>query len=574
MHCGMKSPFRWSAAPFLAAGFCTLNVLHADTPNPPANADSQLASVSVFHPDETVAERKARLQWWHEAKFGMFIHFGLYAIPADSEWHMRHHKESVAEYAKLASQFNPSLFNADDWARIAHEAGMKYMVITSKHHDGFANFKNDASPYNIVDATPFKRDVIKELSEACPKQDVRFGVYYSAAADWHHPGGGAGCPHWDPAQDGDNLAYIKNVALPHVHALLTQYGKLGEFWYDSDGAKIVPEGADLLAKEMALQPQLVINGRLFGHKGDFDSEEQHISPLRPKGDWEACTTVTGNWGYTHAPAKPVETLIRQIIDIVSKGGNDLLNVGPQPDGVIPADSVATLQKIGAWMKVNGESIYGTEAGPFDFLSWGRCTRKGDFLYLHVFDWPKDGALRVPLSQPVKEAYLLSDKGAPLKYESDNGKLIIHLPAAAPDPIASVIAIKVEGEPTALHSLAQNMPVQASAFEPNRKPEQAVDDNPGTEWRTPKDAKSGWISVDLKSPKTVGAVRVGNKTKIQAFALEYQDGAEWKPIYQAKDMSPDIYIKNFEPVTAQKFRLNVTEAADGVNMGSFELFSPE
>lgn len=555
-------------------------ILDAAPVSTPPSSSSDLANVSAFHPTETVAERAARMEWWHQAKFGMFVHFGLYAIPADTEWHMRNQKESVAEYAKLAAQFNPTQFDANAWARIAHDAGMKYMVFVTKHHDGFANFKTNASTFNIVDATPFKRDIVKELSEACPKYDVRFGTYYSAAADWSHPGGGAGIPHWDPAQDGDNLTYVKTIAVPEIHDLLTKYGTLGEFWFDTDGAKIVPEGAALIAKEMNLQPQLIIDDRLQGWPGDFKSEEQRLTPLRPKGDWEACTTVNGAWGYNPKPGRPYEVLLRELIDVVSKGGNDLLNVGPNAQGVIPSDSVDRLTKIGAWMKVNGESIYGTTAGPFDYLSWGRCTRKGDLLYLQVFDWPTDGILHVPLPQPVTAAYLLSDPSKPLTYKSTGGKLQIHLPPTAPDPVASVVVIKVTGAPTPLHSLALNAPVLPSAPEPSKRyaPENAVDDDPTTTWRTPA-GPTYWLQVDLGAPESVGAIRVGlpggrRRANISKFALEYKVGDQWKPAFQNVNMPRDIYVKNFPPVIARYYRLNVEEGDGSMMIASFELFPPE
>ena len=234
----------------------------------------------------------------------MFIHWGLYAIPADGEWHMRAHHESVAEYAKRAAEFNPVNFNADEWMQVAQDAGMKYLVITSKHHDGFAMFDSKASDYNIVQKTPFKRDPLKELSAACPKHGIRFGVYYSGMADWGHPGGGAGEPHWDKAaQDGDPDTYINTVAVPQVRELMSNYGTLGEVWFDNDGSPgMTPERANRIFDQVKLQPGIIINPRLG--RGDFSVEEQHISPLPPDGDWEACLTTNGNWGYTHALPGP------------------------------------------------------------------------------------------------------------------------------------------------------------------------------------------------------------------------------------------------------------------------------
>ena len=204
-----------------------------------------------------------KMAWWHEAKVGMFIHWGLYAVPGNSsEWHMRNLKKSIAEYSQYAKQFNPTLFSAEEWAKIANEAGMKYLVITTKHHDGFALFKSEASPYNMVDATPFKRDIIKELAAACPKHDVRLGLYYSLMTDWGHPGGAIGCVPWDPAQVGSIETYFNTVAYPQVKELLTNYGPVAELWFDTDGPlKPTADQAARIEELVKLQPQVIVNDR-------------------------------------------------------------------------------------------------------------------------------------------------------------------------------------------------------------------------------------------------------------------------------------------------------------------------
>lgn len=335
-------------------------ILKAEPVPAPFSPPTAPAKISKFHPAETVAERDVRMAWWHQARFGMFIHFGLYAIPADGEWHLRNHKVPLAEYAKLAAQFNPTQFDANEWARIAHDAGMKYMVFTAKHHDVFANFETAASSFNIMDATPFKRDLVKELSLACPKYGVRFGTYYSSSTDWSHPGGGIHAPMWDTAQAGNLVTCVKTVAAPQIRELLTHYGPISEFWFgfgrirhESRGSRLARPGNGRTAADDRQQPVARLARGLHQPGGG-------ITP-KPKGDWEACTTINGAWGYSAKPAWPYDVLLRQIIDIVSKGGNDLLNVGPDALGVIPADSVDRLMRIGAWLKVNGESIYGTTA---------------------------------------------------------------------------------------------------------------------------------------------------------------------------------------------------------------------
>ena len=237
------------------------------------------------------------MAWFRQAKFGMFIHWGMYSIPAQGEWYMRSAKIPLPNTAKYAAQFNPAKFNADQWAALAHDAGMKYMVLTAKHHDGFAMFKSDASAYNIVDATPFKRDVVKELADACPKHGIRFGTYYSFLSDWGHKGGGAGGPHWDPAaQDGDLHTYIHEIALPQVKELLTHYGPLAVMWFDSDGAQgMTPAESAEVVQLLQAQPQIIVNPRLPGVKGDSAPPKwtRHSAARRAIGNSAAASMHRG-----------------------------------------------------------------------------------------------------------------------------------------------------------------------------------------------------------------------------------------------------------------------------------------
>ncbi|MEI8037822.1 MAG: alpha-L-fucosidase [Verrucomicrobiota bacterium] len=522
---------------------------------------------SYPYANEATAQKDARMAWWREAKFGMFIHWGLYAVPADGEWHMRNKKQSLADYAKFASQFNPTKFNADEWMALAHDTGMKYLVITSRHHDGFAMFDSKASDYNIVAATPFKRDPLKELAAACPRHDVRFGLYYSHFADWGHPGGGAGCEHWDKAaQDGDFNAYVDKVAVPQLRELMTNYGPVAELWFDTDGAPNTPAASNKLFEELKRQPGIIINPR--AGRGDFGTAERHIAPQPPAGDWESCDIiVNGSWGYVKQPARPLPEIFSPMLNAWSKGGNVLLNVGPSAEGVIPADVAERLQQIGTWMRVNGEAIYGSTRSPFAYLPWGRCTRKGDMLYLHVQHWPANGTLQLPLANKVTKAFLLADRTKPLACATQDGKLLIHLPAAAPDPLASVVAVQLEGEPVPTYSLARNMPTTTSAGDGRL----AVDDSPSSMWEF-EHAPSGWLEVDLQKPTTFGVVRIGAMgNKIKHYAVKYQDGDQWRVLFEGENLPADEFVKTFPAVTAQHVRVEFSGLTEKLRLNSFELF---
>ncbi|MGA3171556.1 MAG: alpha-L-fucosidase [Chthoniobacteraceae bacterium] len=408
---------------------------------------------------ETKAEHDVRMAWWREAKFGMFIHWGVYSVPAGyykgkpvpgiGEWIMNSGKIPKAEYEAFATQFNPTKFDADTFVRIAKDAGVKYMVITSKHHDGFAMFETEYSKWSIYTSTPFGRDPLKELAAACKRQGMRLGVYYSQAQDWNNGGAAAG-GRWDKTQGTDMDAYIDKVAVPQVRELLTNYGPLSVLWWDTPVDMNHDRAAKLYNTVEELQPQIIQNNRLGGgFQGDTQTPEQYIPATGyPGEDWETCMTMNNTWGFKKDDTnwKSTETLLRNLVDIASKGGNYLLNVGPDSEGVIPEASVERLEQIGKWMKVNGDSIYGTTASPFAYLPWGRCTRKGSTLYFHVFQWPQDGMLKVPMTADVTSARLLADSSDKLKARQVDDHVEITLPEKAPDNIDSVVAVRLEGEP--------------------------------------------------------------------------------------------------------------------------------
>jgi alpha-L-fucosidase len=397
----------------------------------------------------------SRKQWWRDARFGMFVHWGIYAVPGQGEWYMTIAQVPRENYEKYALNFNPAKFDADHWAEIAHDAGMKYLVITSKHHDGFCMFKTKMNHYNVVDATPFHKDPLRALNEACRRHGIKFAVYYSIM-DWHTPYQEAYEPDslhpvYNPThfKKGEKDTYI-NYMRTELKELVTQYhpailwfdGQWMDGWTDGDGKAIY----DYLHK---LDPKIIVNNRVKG-AGDYETPEQEIPPNGlPAHDWETCMTINNSWGFNSADSsfKSASELIHNLIDIASKGGNYLLNVGPTAEGVIPQPEVDRLQSMGRWLRVNGESIYGTTASPFTVqLQWGRCTQKPGRLFLNVFNWPVDGKLVVHgIYNEPKRAFLLADKKEiSLKVGRDGDSLTIDVPSHAPDEISSVVVLDFSG----------------------------------------------------------------------------------------------------------------------------------
>jgi len=435
------------------------------------------------------ANKSDKMQWWSDARFGMFIHYGVYAQwggvyhghkmnKGGAEWIMNRSKIHVKEYKDSALHFNPTKYDAEAWVKMAIDAGMKYIVMTSKHHDGFAMFESKASDWNIVKATAYKKDFLTPLAIACRKYNMKLGFYYSQAQDWTNPGGAVGRKvaiegwnnpdsaridkytaehrgHWEPIQTSRTQAqYFDDVAIPQIKELLANYGDIAILWWDTP-VDMTDDMANKVQEILKKYPYVITNDRLKrpNFAGDFNTPEQRI----PKWDeldnnnWEACMTMNGSWGYKSYDDKwkSTETLVRNLIDIASKNGNFLLNIGPKADGTFPQESIDRLKQIGDWMRLNGESIYGTNGSPFSELSWGRCTQKpvkgNTILYFSIFNRPTDGKIMIEnLKNKVLSCELLETKSK-LDNHLNNGALEIILPEKLPNQIATVVKVVVSGE---------------------------------------------------------------------------------------------------------------------------------
>lgn len=393
-----------------------------------------------------------RLKWFHEARFGIFVHWGLYAILGRGEWVMYHERIPADEYAQLAKRFKPAKFDANAWAALAKEAGARYMVLTTRHHDGFCLFDSKVSDFTSV-KTAAKRDFVAEYVEALRKAGLKVGFYYSLL-DWRFPG------YFDREAYPESAAAMVEQAHAQVRELMTNYGKIDILWYDGHWVPGLDQAAipdfwrsrELNQMVRSLQPHIIINNR-SGLPEDFDTPEQRVAASEPGRAWESCMTIgRGAWGYVHNEPnfRTVPQLIQHLVTAAAGEGNFLLNVGPKPDGTIRREEVVRLREIGKWLAVNGESIYGSERCPFEARSVGLTTAKGNNAYVHVFRWPKQGEVTVPgIKNEIKSATVLATGQTAVVERGTNSRTFLKgLPKTPPDPYDTVIKLELDGKPEA------------------------------------------------------------------------------------------------------------------------------
>ena len=574
---------------------------------------SRAADTASFH--ETPAEHDARMQWFRDAKFGMFIHWGLYSqlagewqdqsITGGAEWIQNYLQIPSSQYSPLAKTWNPSKYNAREWVRLMKAAGIKYICITTKHHDGFCLWPTKMNVDWNIGVTPGGKDLLKPLAEACQAEGLQFCIYHSVM-DWHHPDWPNRPAFNDYAKGEPDKARFKNYLYGELKELFSSYGPIGMVWFDGTWDRKVWTSDDGKALEdytRSLQPSVIINNRSgyvppqrklniaiansYGYvfAGDYISPEGEVpSTGLPGIDWETCQTMQlpNNWGYNRLVGfRPFSDLLRQLIDVASKGGNMLLNIGPTADGEILPQARQCLEKFGAWMQVNGEAIHGTTASPFEWLPFdGRCTQTPGKLFLHVFKWPTDGRLVVPMTNKVKRAYLLAVPDQKLTVTTTAKGTEVTLPAVAPDSIASVVVVEIDG-PVALSPAPKNLalgkPVTVSGEWQGREKELSKnhvnDGNFDTLWAgADEKARAGWVQIDLGDEQEVAAVLLDDHSynRTRKFEVQAQVAGEWKTLFAGTTIG-SRKRETFPPVKARLFRLVIQEATDTPVVNEFQLF---
>jgi alpha-L-fucosidase len=411
------------------------------------------------------ATREARMEWWHAAKFGMFIHWGLYSVIGQHEWAKEYEGIPIPQYELLAKHFHPKPNAARDWARLAKAAGQKYMVMTTKHHEGFCHWDSQLTDYNAKKQGP-GRDLVREFVDAARAEGLRVGFYYSLM-DWHHPDG-ATCKT-------DEAARQRFVAYTHglIRELMTNYGKIDVLWYDVDWPLTAEGWESERMNEMvfSLQPDIIVNNR-NGLQGDFSTPEQHIQASEVGRAWETCMTLNDSWGFNRFDDawKTPKTIVNNLATCALGGGNYLLNIGPEPDGSIPPQSIEVLEAVGRWLETNGKAFYGTERGNISGNVGSNFTRRGNTLYIHQHYWPghTPAAEWLTFFQPESvialgglKAKVLSAKllktGQSVKFTQDDQSVrFVGLPLIAPDQPATVLEVECDSEPIIDHGISRNL----------------------------------------------------------------------------------------------------------------------
>jgi alpha-L-fucosidase len=537
--------------------------------------------------NDAASRREARIGWWRGGRFGMFIHWGPVSLTGlEISWSRANSNPKcpnkgptpIDVYDHLYEKFNPVQFDAREWVATAQAAGMKYMVLTAKHCDGFLLWHSQADSYNIA-KTPFKRDVCGELAQAAHEAGMRLGWYFSPM-DWRDP----------DFRTERNAAFLGRMQ-KEVQEVLGNYGRIDLLWFDWDGREPLYDQTNTYALVRRMQPDIVINNRLDLGVGndnteirspnaDYYTPEQQIGKYDDQRPWETCMTLGTQWSW-----KPNDTIksTREVIHILARvvggDGNLLLNVGPMPDGRIEPRQVEVLRQVGSWLRENGESIYDTRGGPFKPSSTLASTRKGNVVYVHVLKWSDEKVTLPPLPKKIVKSELLTEAALPV-VQTDSG-ITLTVPQPGSEHADTIVKLALDGSAQDIPALDVTRP---GVIQPNMKatasnvyqrnsaynPSKAIDGDDDTRWATDGGTKQAWLEVDLGQPMTFDAVEIDEVyDRVRSFELQYQDGQQWRTFYHGTTLGEQFSAK-FEPVTAQRVRLNVLDATDGPTITEFQL----
>ncbi len=519
----------------------------------------------------------AQLEEWRAMRFGMFIHWGPVSLKGTEIGWSRGAQIPIAEYDKLYTKFNPTNFDADAWVKTAKEAGMKYLVFTSKHHDGFCMWDTKQTDFNIMHS-PFARDVLKELATACRRQGIAFSTYHSVC-DWHHPDFPRTSPGGRVRRETSNLDRYEQYLRAEVKELITGYGPLQVMWFDVPQEFDQKRGLALEQWTRSLQPDIIINNR-SGARGDYDTPEQRVGKYQDQRPWETCMTICHQWAWKPDDAmKSLAQCLQTLVLCAGGDGNLLFNVGPMPDGRIEPRQVERLREMGAWLATHGESIYGTRGGPWKPTRNVASTRRGNTIYLHVLHWNGDNVELPDFGRNITGATVLG--GGQATVQRQDGKLLINVPAANRQAIDTIVKLDLDGSAMELPAVkipsAGDVKATASNVYQNQMdnfgPDQAFDNDPHTRWATDTGTKEAWIAAELTKPRTVQVVRIQEAVpyddRVQQFEFQYRDDDTWKTLFTGSQLGAN-FQKKFTPVTAREFRLHILDATEGPTIAEIQL----
>jgi len=518
------------------------------------------------------------VQQWRRLKFGLFVHWGPVSLKGtEIGWSRGGERRGtggtgeipVEVYDNLYKEFNPVEFDAGQWVQLAKDAGMRYLVFTSKHHDGFSMFESRLTDYKVMNS-PFGRDVVKELADACHAGGLKLGYYYSPV-DWHHP-------DYRTANHQRYVEYLHG----QLREICSNYGRIDIVWFDGLGGSAKDWDAENLFQTIRqLQPHVIINDRA-GLRADHDTPEQTIGSFQRDRPWETCMTICQQWAWKpNDHMKSLKECLQTLVRVVGGDGNLLFNVGPMPDGRIEPRQVDRLREMGDWLRKYGESIYGTRGGPFKTTGGLASTYRDNTIYVHILDWPGDTITLPALPKRVTDASLLTGGSVSVRQTQDT--LEIQVPAGSRQEIDTIVKLELDGPAAAIDplvvgstSIASGKKATASnVFQNSRDhgPAKAFDDDPGTRWATDAGVKQAWLEVDLGKPTTFARVSLSEAfDRVQRFELQYKEGETWKPFLQGTRLG-DKYAQTFDPLTAQHVRLTILEATDGPTIWEFHLLPP-